>query len=123
MLLYLLNKDFIKSKIINEKYKFIFSKKIKSIRSNTLYLWGSSWWEWFVDNHFYSQKEITGSWVIQTTINSLNPKKISHIMRFAILPKLLLKMAEWKLMNIKILIPIAKAFGEKLCKNASKIKS
>ena len=116
LLLYLLNKDFIKSKIINEKYKFIFSKKIKSIRSNTLYLRGSSWWEWFVDNHFYSQKEnyrVMGNPDYNKFIKSQKNQPYYEICYIAqtFVEDGRMEADEYK----KILIPIAKAFGEKLC--------
>ncbi|NKI31195.1 polysialyltransferase family glycosyltransferase [Croceivirga thetidis] len=51
--LYLVNKDFVKSKKINA---FLESRKqnLAPVLSNHLLIWGSFWKEWFIENQFYT---------------------------------------------------------------------
>jgi hypothetical protein len=53
---YLLNKDFIKSFVINEKLSRK-KKKIAPVRSDHLLVWGDYWKEWFKINHFYENED------------------------------------------------------------------
>ncbi|MBC30322.1 MAG: hypothetical protein CMH48_05710 [Muricauda sp.] len=54
--LYLLNKDFFKSKAINKKVANR-SYKLGPVQSDHLFVWGDYWKEWFRDNHFYDDLE------------------------------------------------------------------
>lgn len=53
ILLYILNKDFIKSFKINNLLKSRFKKFLEPILSNHLFVWGEYWKQWFIDNHYY----------------------------------------------------------------------
>ena len=53
--LYLINKDFIKSYTINTLIKKNQSK-LEKIKSDAVFIWGESWRQWFIDNHFYTNE-------------------------------------------------------------------
>lgn len=54
--LYLINKDFLKSKKIND-YLSQNKDKLESIKSHHVLIWGQFWKEWFCENQFYLENE------------------------------------------------------------------
>lgn len=54
--LYLLNKDFIKSKRINSRIKAQKSK-LSPVQSDHVLIWGEFWKDWFIENQFYNPED------------------------------------------------------------------